>query len=97
MRQHSSGQMYTHTTKEEQTKIIKSSQSHKQPNAKKKKKRRKRKNTKKKNSQEWNPSQILKHGCKEIPLSQPNLQKRITQIPNTRKNNSTSEENLETM
>ena len=89
MRQHSGGQMYTHTTKEEQTRIIKPShQSHRQPNAKKEER---------KNSQEWNPSQILKQSCEEIPLSQPNLQKSITQIPNTRKNNGTSEENLETM
>ena len=42
MRQHSSGQMYTHTTKEEQTRIIKPSQSHKQPNAKNKKKKKKK-------------------------------------------------------
>ena len=36
MRQHSGGQMYTHTTKEEQTRIIKPSQSHNNQNAKKK-------------------------------------------------------------
>jgi hypothetical protein len=91
MRQHSGRQMYTHTTKEEQTILIKhSSQPHKQP-------KRQKKERECQNSQEWNPSQILKHGCEEIPLSQPDLQKRITQIPNTRKNNSTSKENLETM
>ena len=90
MRQHSGRQMYTHTTKEEQTRSIKKHKSYHIPQTIKPKKR-------KKNSQERNPSQILKHGCEEIPLSQPNLQKRISQIPNTRKNNGTSKENLETM
>ena len=74
--------MYTHATKKEQTKDRISSTNNEAQHS---------------NVQEWNPSQILKHRGEKIPLPQPILQKRITQIPNTRKNNGTGEENLETM